>query len=168
MIGNDIIDLELVKKESNWKRKGFLDKIYTKREQSIILNSDCSEKMVWNLWSRKEAAYKIFNRKTGIRIYNPTQFECFDVYKSIGRVVYRGDLYLTKTELNSKYIHTVSVVVENDFDNIKTINRSSKIVKIDGIPYLEEPGKKFLEHISISNHGVFERIVKLDQAQPSL
>jgi phosphopantetheinyl transferase (holo-ACP synthase) len=62
MIGNDIVDLSLAPKESNWKRKGFLDKIFTKNEQLRIIKSDNPENMVWNLWTRKEAAYKIFNR----------------------------------------------------------------------------------------------------------
>ena len=37
MIGNDIIDLDVAKTESNWKRKGFLDKIFTANEQFQIL-----------------------------------------------------------------------------------------------------------------------------------
>ena len=36
MIGNDIVDLALAQKESNWKRKGFLDKIFTLQEQLFI------------------------------------------------------------------------------------------------------------------------------------
>ena len=79
MIGNDIIDLALALKESNWKRKGFLDKIFTKNEQLLILNTQNPEVMVWNLWSRKEAAYKIYNRQTGIRGYFPLQLECFNM-----------------------------------------------------------------------------------------
>jgi phosphopantetheinyl transferase (holo-ACP synthase) len=78
MIGNDIVDLELAHKESNWKRNGFLDKIFTQNEQLLILNAKNPEVMVWNLWSRKEAAYKIYNRKTQIREYIPLQLECFD------------------------------------------------------------------------------------------
>ena len=36
MIGNDVVDLELAKKESNWQRRGFLSKIFTKNEQRLI------------------------------------------------------------------------------------------------------------------------------------
>jgi len=57
MIGNDIVDLELALKESNWKRKGFLNKIFTNEEQLLISSAINPEIMVWNLWSRKEAAY---------------------------------------------------------------------------------------------------------------
>ena len=56
MIGNDIIDLALARKESNWLRSGFLDKIFTLREKLLISNSQNPETTVWNLWSRKEAA----------------------------------------------------------------------------------------------------------------
>ena len=76
MIGNDIVDLALAKKESNWKRNRFLDKIFTTKEQVLIVDAENPEIMVWNLWSRKEAAYKIYNRETGIRGYFPLQLEC--------------------------------------------------------------------------------------------
>ena len=161
MIGNDIVDLSLAPKESNWKRKGFLDKIFTKNEQLLIIKSDNPENMVWNLWTRKEAAYKIFNRNTGVRIYNPIQFECFDTDKSIGKVMNNGVLYYTKTEINVDYIHTISVLNRTDFKNIKIINRSNEIIKIEGIPYLKEANNKKINPISISNHGNFEKIVSL-------
>ena len=160
MIGNDIVDLALALKDSNWKRKGYLDKIFTKNEQLLIIKSDNPENTVWNLWSRKEAAYKIFNRNTGIRIYNPIQFECFETDKSIGKVMCNGVLYYTKTEINSDYIHTVSVLNSTDFESIKLLNRNIKIVKIDGIPFLKVNNKK-INPISISNHGRFEKIVSL-------
>lgn len=161
MIGNDIVDLALALKESNWKRKGYLDKIFTKNEQLLIIKSDNPENMVWNLWSRKEAAYKIFNRNTGVRIYNPIQFECFDIDKSIGKVMNNGVLYYTKTEINLDYVHTVSVLNRTDFESIKLLNRNIEIVKIVGIPFLKGANKKTLSPISISNHGNFEKIVSL-------
>ena len=161
MIGNDIVDLALALKESNWKRKGYLDKIFTKHEQLLIGLSDNPENMVWNLWSRKEAAYKIFNRNTGIRIYNPIQFECFNTDKSIGIVMNNGVFYYTKTEINLDYIHTVSVLNRIDFESIKLLNRTNKIIKVKGIPFLKGVNKKVLSPISISNHGNFEKIVSL-------
>jgi phosphopantetheinyl transferase (holo-ACP synthase) len=161
MIGNDIVDLALALKESNWKRKGYLDKIFTKSEQLLIIKSVNPQIMVWNLWSRKEAAYKIFNRNTGVVIYNPIQFECFDTDKLIGKVLNNGVLYYTKTEINIDYIHTVSVLNRADFNVIRILNRTNKIIKIEGIPYLKGANKKGLSQISISNHGNFEKIVSL-------
>lgn len=167
MIGNDIVDLELALKESNWKRKGFLDKIFTKSEQLLILKSDCPNTMVWNLWSRKEASYKIYNRITGNRIYNPIQFECFDSEVSYGIVENNGVLYFTKTESNSQFVHTVSVLNLADFDKIKYEKRNSEIIKINGIPFFKKTDEKVLNPISISHHGRFEKIVSLLQSQPT-
>jgi phosphopantetheinyl transferase (holo-ACP synthase) len=59
VIGNDIVDLALARKESNWKRPGYLNKIFTTKEQLLISSAENPNTMVWNLWSRKEAAYKI-------------------------------------------------------------------------------------------------------------
>lgn len=161
MIGNDIVDLELAQIQSNWKRKGYLDKIFTKNEQLFILNSENPDVMVWNLWSRKEASYKIYNRITGNRIYNPIQFECFDSEQSIGTVMNRGVFYFTKTEINSIYVHTISVLNLDDFKSVTYENRNSKIIKINGIPFLKNNDKKMPIPISISNHGKFEKIVSL-------
>lgn len=161
MIGNDIVDLELAQIQSNWKRKGYLDKIFTKNEQLFILNSENPDVTVWILWSRKEASYKIYNRITGNRIYNPIQFECFDSEQSIGTVKNNGVFYFTKTEINSLYVHTISVLNLDDFKSVTYENRNSKIIKINGIPFLKNNDKKMPIPISISNHGKFEKIVSL-------
>ena len=167
MIGNDIVDLESALTESNWKRKGYLDKIFTKNEQLLILKSNYPDIMVWNLWSKKEASYKIYNRITGNRIYNPLQFECFDSEQSIGIVKNNGVSYYTRTEINSLYIHTISVLNLDDFKKIRFEDRNSEIIKINGIPFLKYTDKKVLNPISISNHGRFEKIVSLLQTQPT-
>ena len=161
MIGNDIVDLALALKESNWKRTGYLNKIFTENEQLLIKKSDNPENRVWDLWSRKEAAYKIFNRISGIRIFNPIQFECFDTDKSIGKVMNNGVLYYTKTAINLDYIHTVSVLNSTDFESVKFLNRTNEIIKIKGIPFVKGANKKKISPISISNHGNFEKIVTL-------
>ena len=106
MIGNDIIDLTLAKLESNWQRKGFLEKLFTTFEQSLICNSENPEQMVWHLWSRKEAAYKIYHRETKIRAFIPMQIECFSLPLaddfSVGKVGIGGQNILPrlKSHLN--------------------------------------------------------------------
>ena len=64
MIGNDIIDLDLTKIQSNWQRPKFLEKIFTLKERNFIQKAEDPELEVWKLWSRKEAAYKIYFTKT--------------------------------------------------------------------------------------------------------
>ena len=157
MIGNDIVDLALARKESNWKRKGYLDKIFTSQEQFLIINSDNPEIMVWNLWSRKEAAYKIFNRQTGIRAFNPIQFENFEIEKNIGSVHAFNVVYFTKTEITTEYIHSVCVTNKADFNTLKYLFSPEEIVKINGLPH----NKTTLKPVSKSNHGRFERLITL-------
>ena len=38
MIGNDIVDLVQARFQSNWKRKGFVQKIFTQKEQELIFH----------------------------------------------------------------------------------------------------------------------------------
>lgn len=163
MIGNDIIDLALARKESSWQRSGFLDKIFTLREKLLISNSQNPETTVWNLWSRKEAAYKIYNRLTQKRAFIPRQLECFDLEikdKIIyGKVICYELVYFTKTKITIDYIETNAVLNYSDFDHIKTINFSGKLIKINGIPNYFDSENKVLKPISKSNHGRFERII---------
>ena len=68
-IGNDIVDLKLAKSESNWERRGFLEKQFTQKEQGEILNSENSFLKVWLFWSMKEAAYKCYTQKVKERFF---------------------------------------------------------------------------------------------------
>jgi phosphopantetheinyl transferase (holo-ACP synthase) len=165
VIGNDIVDLALAKKESNWQRKGFLDKIFTLQEQLRIKSSEKPELMVWNLWSRKEAAYKIYNRYSQLRVFNPFQIECFDeivetnfVY---GKATCENQFYYTKTEINSNYIYTEAVCKKADFDRIIRISRPSTLKKTNGIPSYFDAINNIVKPISITHHGQFEKIITL-------
>jgi phosphopantetheinyl transferase (holo-ACP synthase) len=160
MIGNDIIDLALAQKESNWKRKGFLDKIFTLQEQLFINLSENQEIEVWNLWSRKEAAYKIYNRQTGIKKYNPLQFECFNLNLAIGTVMFENQLFYTKTDITSEYIYTIAVADIENFDIIYDLESTKIIKKQNGIPfYINE--NQIIKPVSKTNHGRFERIISV-------
>ncbi len=158
MIGNDVVDLELSRKESNWQRKGFLNKIFTKKEQIFIQNSENQEIAVWNLWSRKEAAYKIWNRKTGIRKLNPTKFECFDLDLDIGKVQFESKTYYTKTKICRDFIYTIAVSNKENFFKIQTLDNSIKIDKQNGIPFYINENNDF-KPISKTHHGRFEIIL---------
>jgi phosphopantetheinyl transferase (holo-ACP synthase) len=165
MIGNDIVDLDLARKESNWKRKGFLDKVFTKKEQFLITNAENSEIMVWNLWSRKEAAYKIYNRQTLIRGYFPLQLECCDLEIidgiTFGKVCIKHQVYFTKTEITTQFINTVAVENVKDFNEIKTVENRKNIQKIAGIPSYFEKKTSNRRPLSISHHGRFEQIITI-------
>ena len=164
MIGNDVVDLVLAKEESNWKRDGFLDKIFTKREQLMVLSDPFPENKVWDLWTRKEAAYKIYNRQTGIRAYIPLQLECFDLEitdgNHYGKVVCSDFVYYTKTEISAEFIHTIAVTNSTDFNAIQYLENTTDIQKTNGIPNWHNPENLVIKPVSVSHHGRFTKRIR--------
>jgi len=161
MIGNDIIDLELAKKESNWERNGFLEKIFSPEEQILIHNDSNPEIMVWNLWSRKEASYKIFNRHTGIRGYFPWLLQCDYNNQNSGKVCINDFIYYTQTEITNTYIYTIAVSEMFFFTKIKSLEIVENVEKDNGIPFLFDVSSKVKHPVSITHHGRFQRIISL-------
>lgn len=124
MTGNDLVDLKQAAIDSNWQRRGYLDKIYTLSEQQLISSSNNQNEMVWLLWSMKEAAYKVHSRKTGIRNYAPTSLNCFDIYqhahKIRGKVKVADQLFYTESCIENYYIHTLASLSIKNLMEIKS------------------------------------------------
>lgn len=162
MIGNDIIDLDLTRIESNWKRKNFIEKLFTAEEQKLITAGENPEIMLWSLWSRKEAVYKIYHRQNKIRAFIPKLITCKPIqlakHEFFGEVIVDGFVYYTRTEINTRYIYTEAVVSCEYFQKIKNVNSADIAKDHDGIPY--ESSTK--NPVSISHHGRFERSIQLN------
>ncbi|RZJ67346.1 MAG: 4-phosphopantetheinyl transferase family protein [Flavobacterium sp.] len=152
MIGNDVIDLELAAVQSDWRRKGFLEKLFSKSEIHLIKTSQNADVSVWDLWSRKEAAYKIFNRQTGIRAFNPQHFVCENL-ESESTVRYENAAIFSRTEIQNDSIHTIAVSDKCYFSRILSVEKTA-IQKIDGLPFFMSGEKKI--PATVSNHGRFE------------
>lgn len=188
MIGNDIVDLKLAAKHSNWRRRRFLEKIFTEKEQQIILSVAYPEKYTWLLWSMKEAAYKAHQRCFNLEPrYNPQAFECSLLYKDSsmlcklnGRVKISNEFYSCQTELNDDYVHTVTKRIEKNeiiqevvspqelrqkctarFCHNKNVPRGEMGIKKDekGIPYFFWREKRLEIPVSLSHHGKFAAYV---------
>lgn len=108
MIGNDIVDLKLASMQSNWQRKGFLDKLFTTQEQGFILNSSEPFKAVWQLWSTKESAYKAYIHLNGGRFFSPKKIVCSTISKNKASVIINKQLLFTESEINEDFIHTIA------------------------------------------------------------
>ena len=76
MIGNDIVDLAQAAQDSNWQRRGFLAKLFTNSEQTLIHAAAQPSQLVWLLWSLKESAYKARFRETHQRTFAPKRISC--------------------------------------------------------------------------------------------
>ncbi|MEO8253596.1 MAG: 4'-phosphopantetheinyl transferase superfamily protein [Flavobacterium sp.] len=166
MIGNDVIDIKQSRHESNWQRNGFLQKLFTDKEQVLISNASDSEIMVWMLWSMKEAGYKIYNRQTKIRAYIPKKFSCAIVSQNdnyfYGKVNCLENIYYTKTIVSKEKIHTTAATSLEDLYNIREIAKKGVFKDNSGIPYLQHSLSGLRQDVSISNHGRFEKVVILD------
>lgn len=148
MIGNDIVDLRTAKQQSNWQRKGYLHKVFTPAEQSLILASATPDTLVWLFWSMKEAAYKIYSREMDIRNFAPTSLQCTifdqDHETSSGQVIVCGRTYFTRSSLHNTFIHTICA------DNLILLHQIK--VSIQGDTH---PTDLFTPAICKSHHGAY-------------
>jgi len=164
VIGNDIVDLMQSRLESNWQRKGFLEKVFTADEQLLIANDREPEIMVWLLWSMKEAAYKIYNRQTKIREFIPKKLVCTilskDRFHASGRVACLENTYHTETAITKDSIHTIAV--SNIANLVDIIEIENKGIRKDGngLPYFPTKNN-IIQNVSISHHGRFEKVVAI-------
>lgn len=163
MIGNDVIDIIQSRYESNWQRKGFIQKLFTAEEQLLINKALNPEIMVWLLWSMKEAAYKIYNRQTKIRSFIPQKLACSfnsqnNKYAS-GKVICCGNSYYTKSTIGTDSIHTIAVTNPDNLEIIIEIEKKKISKDQYGIPFLTSSLSHVAQDVSVSNHGRFEKIV---------
>ena len=165
MIGNDVIDILQSRKESNWQRKGFIEKIYTLDEQLLITNAANPETMVWILWSMKEAAYKVYNRQTKIREYIPKKLVCtiasYNYNTITGSVICSGQTFHTISILFQDYIHTIAVTHYDDLNKVVEIEKEAVSKDKNGLPYLSNTLQNTIQAVSVSHHGRFEKVVTI-------
>lgn len=128
MLGNDIIDLQKAALESNWQRKGYLNKLFTADERGLIFSAADPSQLVWLLWSMKESAYKIINRETGLRFYAPKSFSCsiISIAEKIayGKVGFDGRIFYTKSEINKDCICSLALITQS-FDQVSSIQTNN-------------------------------------------
>lgn len=173
VIGNDLIDLQRVAIESNWKRKGYLEKICTPDEQQLVREAEDPSVMLWLIWSMKESAYKILNRLTATRSYTPLSFACttllMDQNKATGQVFHPQGTFFTQSQVKGQLIHSIAVSqrihfpeirvfeMKNIPDYVKHFNQCSDNYSLErnemGLPEMTHllTGKKHA--VSVSHHG---------------
>lgn len=186
MIGNDIIDLEVFKKETNWKRPNYLKKLFTKKEQNQILSAEDPEIIIALFWAMKEACYKAHQRKFALpRKYNPSAFECIipkNVSEAklkgtvqVGEKIYDVDIIKTNSYIHCAVIPTQQKIIQKIFKEEVDIKSSlitlySEIKQISTDEISIEKDENFIPHLmykgnientlfSISHHGKFSAFV---------
>lgn len=163
MIGNDVVDIEAARRESNIWRKGWQEKLFTTNERKFILASGNPEFAVWLLWSMKEAGYKVWNRHTGIRIFAPRKLECtvdtFTKQSASGKVRFEDYMFNTQSTLSQSYIHTIAAQNLKMFENIVYLPGDDVVKDSNAMPYFKED--KAMYPASKSHHGRYSIAVGL-------
>lgn len=187
MVGNDIIDISATRRAATlkgmgWQRPGFLQKIFTQAEQALIEAAVDPFSMVWQLWSMKESAYKIYMQAGGSRFYNPQKLECLLYTPTMGEVS-MGSLQMhTETRFHPDYIFTTATLpataVTTAIFPLPTQDRAAQsrythqqllqayafshdldiaLLKIQkttsGVPLLHYEGEALMIALSMTHHG---------------
>ncbi|WP_424493621.1 4'-phosphopantetheinyl transferase family protein [Salinimicrobium sp. GXAS 041] len=183
MIGNDVVDLQLAAIQSNWKRKGWQQKVFLEAEQELIWNTEKPTVAVWLLWSMKEAAYKAHQRHFELdRRLNWKILECrlseFSEEQASGEVKIEGKSYFTTSRITLEAIHTTAVNrYETAFKNgifkasseemkqtfLKLVSENSGATAGNiqlqkngfGIPFLTLHDQELSTSFSFSGHGSY-------------
>jgi phosphopantetheinyl transferase (holo-ACP synthase) len=183
MMGNDVVDLKVAAAESNWRRKGFLEKVFLEEERQLVWTASDQHQMVWLLWSMKEAAYKARQRQFNLpRRLNWQALQCslgkISAERASGVVKVGEELYFTASEITSENIHTTAkhnpeiplknVIFEAPSTAAKkellqqTANCYSLAVadlffqkNIHGVPYISYKDQELFNSFSFSDHGRF-------------
>jgi len=167
MIGNDIVDFNKAALQSNWQRKGFLEKLFSENEQSLILNSQFPERRLWLLWAMKEATYKAHQRRFNLpRSFNPKQFNCEisagDNTSVFGKIQIRDCSYYTQTFIGENHLHCIA----SQFQHKKTVQMvllHSKDIKQELIRAVSELKKLPQAKISIEKDRNFIPYLTCDE-----
>lgn len=186
MIGNDIVDFRSASLQSNWKRRGFLDKLFSDKEQTLIFDSEFPDRRLWLLWAMKEATYKAHQRRFKLqRSLNPREFFCEIIVGNnasvSGKVQIQDFSYHSQTFIGEDYLHCISSQFEQKKITQKILSNSKGIkqelilavsalkklpqnkISIEKdpnfIPHLRYDGHRINCDFSLSHHGNFSAFV---------
>ncbi|WP_373056239.1 4'-phosphopantetheinyl transferase superfamily protein [Zunongwangia sp. H14] len=182
MIGNDIVDLELAARESNFMRPGLQEKVLTEAERYVIRTSKFPEEQFWLFWTMKEAVYKAHQRRFNLsRKFNPKEFKCsckvsMD-FRISGTVYIQNFKYSTDAKLSEGFIHCLATASPSEEIKFKIFSEKTALKKAlissfsrlhrlqsedveilkhpNGIPQLLYCGKHKRHAFSLSHHGRF-------------
>ena len=183
MLGNDIVDLNIAGEESDWRRKGYLDKVFNQSEQNLIKCSTNPDLLVWILWSIKESVYKANFRITHYWEFAPAKIkvENFEITgeTAVAEANYHDNKYGVKTAISNFFVHSIALIDPSRFSEIKIVELKTnsrdytallndrKIIKNnefvvknkEGIPNIATKEENYKFPVSISHHGDYLGII---------
>ena len=74
MIGNDVVDLRDPEAGAEARHPGFDARVFTPAERAALAASATPERLRWQLWAAKEAAYKLLKKRDPRCVFSPRRF----------------------------------------------------------------------------------------------
>ncbi len=164
MIGNDIIDLQVVRSESIVLQQRRLDKICTLAEQRYIRQAENPWQAFWLIWTRKEACYKAFQRNNYIHSICPHQIENqIDPAGILSETIcFRGKQFFVQTAIDGSKIHSICTSTPERLKDIHVLDDLLELLYLfdfkkdtNGLPFLQTKNNHRLIPVSKSSHGAF-------------
>ncbi len=164
MIGNDVIDLRAVPNKRIVLEKRRLEKLCTSDEIRFILQSENPNETFWNIWTKKEACYKAYQRINYIHSFCPQQIEneMNTIENLITKVHFRNTLFFAETTIKGVKLHSVCADSQESLKEICVLDDLEKVRYLydfhkdaNGIPSLQTKNGNDCFPISKSSHGAF-------------
>jgi phosphopantetheinyl transferase (holo-ACP synthase) len=172
MPGNDIIDISQTRLSTNWRRKGFLQKVFRLKEQELVKRSADPFITVWRMWSMKESAYKLYLQQGHERFFNPSLIHCKFLSESLGEVHIRGMKMKTYTEMSSEFIFTTASFeqeegVESSIFSLTDDEAQSETTHQKSLQFIAVKHRLSLEHLQLKKTSQnIPQIFYLEQKLP--
>ncbi len=125
-IGNDIVDLSNPDIVDQHKKERFINRVLDVSEREELYKSDDPKKMLWLMWSGKEAAYKVLKKILPTMVFSHSKIVInFEKLPLCGSVQYGKYTISLRWNTSPSWIHCVAVL-KNDEKNLDVIEYDIK------------------------------------------
>ncbi len=133
MIGNDLVDLKLARKQTHPAESRWINKVFTESEIEVINKSEDSFFTKWLLWAMKEAVYKATTRENFQHFVAPHDLICGfdDVSLHNPIVTYQGKVFPVTFHNNNQYVYT-------SIHNIYNLPRIENVITLPITDYVTQ------------------------------
>lgn len=158
MIGNDIVDLDMLFEQHKASNNRFLSKICTENEINYIKKSELPDLSLWRIWTMKESAYKIASALNNFRLYNPKKFETKIYDTENGIVDSQWGCFNVYTIVNNDFIHSIAYTGDFFFDEKIALTQN----------YSSEVRELCLQHLKLKVPNIINPFIDSENGVPMI
>jgi phosphopantetheine--protein transferase-like protein len=103
-VGNDLVDLTLSENRDKWKDRRFVRRVFAPSEQDAIAVASDPDRVLWALWSAKEAVYKARGKISSVPFAPQRICASFETR----RVIWDGVQYPVAWRFSRNWVHCVT------------------------------------------------------------